>query len=227
MDLGRAFSYAFEDEEWTTKLGITAVIGIIPIINLAVLGWALDLIKNMLNGVEKPMPDWSDLGSQFTGRWVAGLMAAIAFFIYYLPWIIVEAILNAVANGMFGSGNLGAVVTMVTIAGCGIAILGAIYAAVIWLPYSVALMRYSSTREFNHFFQFSRNIELARQNLSILIILAVLVFVARILLSILFFIPCIGWLLALFSITIFAVVIGHLVGQAALEIAKKTRGSAA
>ena len=227
MDLGRAFSYAFDDDEWTTKLAITAVIGIIPIVNLAVMGWALDLIKNMLNGVEKPLPDWNDLGSQFTSRWVAGLMAAIAYFVYDLPWIILQAILNGVANGLFGRGDLGTVMTMATLVGCGLSIVGAIYSALITLPYSVALMRYSSTRDFNHFFQFARNIELARANLSTLIMLIVMVFVANILLAILFVIPCVGWLLALLSVTIFAVVLGHLVGQAALEIANKTRGSAA
>ena len=224
MDLGRSFSYAFEDEDWTTKLAITAVIEIIPIVNLAVMGWALNLIKNMLNGVEKPLPDWSDLGSQFTSRWVAGLMAAIAYFVYDLPWIVLQAILNSVSNGLFGRGELG---VMVVAASCGIAVLGAIYSALITLPYSVALMRYSSTRDFNHFFQFARNIELARQNLSTLVMLIVTVFVANILLAILFVIPCVGWLLALLSVTVFAVVIGHLVGQAALEIANKTRGSAA
>lgn len=227
MEFGRAFSYAFDDENWSNKLVITAIIGIIPIVNLAVAGWALDLVKNMLAGQERPMPDWNDLGNQFTGRWVAGLMAAIAFFVYYLPWIVVEAILNGITGGILGRSDAGLVIALSTALSCGVALLGALYSAVIWLPYSVGLMRYSNTRDFSHFFQFARNIEVARTHLSTLITLAVFVFLARIVLGLVFLIPCIGWLLALFSATVMAVVLGHLVGQAAIIMSNRARGAGA
>ena len=35
MQLGRAFSYVFEDEKWLTKTLINGLLNMIPIINLA------------------------------------------------------------------------------------------------------------------------------------------------------------------------------------------------
>ena len=226
MDLARAFSYAFEDEDWQSKVPITLVIGIIPIVNLAVLGWGLDLVRNMLDGVRNPMPDWSDLGTQFSERWVAGLIAGIGWFIYYIPWLIVSVILNTISGAIFrGADNLGFLSISLGIS-CLVSLLGIIYAAAVWLPFSVGLMRYARTREFNHFLQFGRNLNIAMENLSTLLVLGIFMFVYGILLGIIGLIPCIGWLLVLFSIPISAIVQGHLVGQAAQEIAAKSRGAA-
>ena len=35
MDIGKSFSYPFEDKEWISKLGLGAVITIVPVLNLA------------------------------------------------------------------------------------------------------------------------------------------------------------------------------------------------
>lgn len=215
MDIARAFTYVTEDENWQNKVIITLILGLIPIVNLAVIGWMLDLIRNMLDGYEKPMPDWDDLGSQIVDRIVAGLMTAIAGFIYMLP-LLVFAICFGIVIATTESGFFNLIFGLVAIA----------YGALAWMPISIGMMRYSRTRNFSHYMAFSRNISLAREHLSTLIVLAVFVFAVGIVLGIIGNIPCIGWLFGLLSVGINAIVVGHLTGQAAVQIANDSSGAA-
>ena len=209
MDIARAFTYVTEDENWQNKVIITLILGLIPIVNLAVIGWMLDLIRNMLDGYEKPMPDWDNLGSQIGDRLVAGLMTVIAGFLYSLP-LLAFAICFGIVVAATDSGFFRLIFGLISIA----------YAALVWMPLSIGMMRYSRTRDFSHYMAFTRNIQLAREHLSTLIVLAVFVFAVGIVLGIIGNIPCIGWLIGLLSIGINAIVTGHLTGQAAVAIAQ-------
>lgn len=230
MDLGRAVNYAFEDEQGTNKGLITVVIGLIPIINFAALGWALDLVRNMIDGAARPMPDWDDIGNQFVERWVSGLMVAIAAFIYYIPMIIINIILNAMLGGIFGLGSgdsWGFFLGAGLIVSCITTLIGIAYQAVVWLPLSIGVMRYARTREFSNFFDIGRNINLALENLSTMLVLALYWIVYQVAIFIIGLIPCIGWLIVLVSFGINVIVLSHLLGQAAVEIADASKGKRA
>ncbi len=209
MDIARAFTYITEDENWQNKAVVTIILGLIPIVNLAVVGWMLDLIRNMLDGYEKPMPDWNDLGGQIGDRLMAGLMTAIAGFFYMLP-LIAFSICFGIVMAALDSSFVGLLFSLIAIA----------YAAVAWLPLSIGMIRYSRTRNFSAYTDFARNIALAREHLSTLVVLAVFVFVVGIILGIVTSIPCIGWIIGLASVGINAIIVGHLVGQAALLITR-------
>ncbi|NPV65853.1 MAG: DUF4013 domain-containing protein [Anaerolineae bacterium] len=215
MDIARAFTYVTEDENWQNKTVITLVIGVIPLINLAAIGWMLDLINNMLDGQQKPMPDWDDLSNQFVDRWSRGLMVAIAAVIYVIPLIVIAICLGILVAALDG-GLLRVLISLVATA----------YVALMWLPLSIGMMRYARTRDFNHFLQFGRNISLAQEHLSTLIVLAVFVFIVGIVINILGNLPCIGWLISLAATGVSVIVVGHLTGQAAVEIADRKRGQA-
>jgi hypothetical protein len=48
MEFGRAFSYAFEDSEWIKKVGIAALVFLIPLLGLIILmGWSLEIIRRV------------------------------------------------------------------------------------------------------------------------------------------------------------------------------------
>lgn len=215
MDIARAFTYITEDENWQNKVVVTIVLGLIPIVNLAVVGWMLDLIRNMLDGHEKPMPDWDNLGSQIGERIMAGLMTAIAGFIYMLP-LIAFSICFGITMAALDSGFVGLLFSLIAIA----------YAAVMWMPLSIGMMRYSRTRDFSAYTDFARNIALAREHLSTLVVLAAFVFVVGLILGIVTGIPCIGWLVGLAAVGINAIITGHLTGQAAVLITQAGSGEA-
>jgi len=83
MDIGRAFTYLTEDQEWWKKILILGLISLIPVAGqLYVLGYVLTVLKNVIQGQEVPLPPAVD---DFGGRIVKGLMIGIIIFIYVLP----------------------------------------------------------------------------------------------------------------------------------------------
>ena len=88
MNFGRAFSYITEDQQWLTKVGIAALIMIIPILGqIVVLGWALEITRHIINGEpETPLPEWSNFGDYLS----KGFQAFVIGVVYALPVILVQ-----------------------------------------------------------------------------------------------------------------------------------------
>lgn len=85
MDIGKSITYPFEDKEWAKKLLLGIIISIVPILNFAWIGYMLRTMRNVYDGAETLLPDWSEFGDKF----VKGLLVSIASFIYSLPaWIV-------------------------------------------------------------------------------------------------------------------------------------------
>jgi hypothetical protein len=207
VDIARAFTYVTEDENWQNKVVITLVVGFVPIINLAAIGWMLDLIRNMIDGQAHPLPDWDDIGNQFVERWVAGLMTAIAVLLYAVPLIVISVCVG-ITLALVDFGLLRFVMSLIGIA----------YMAAAWMPMSIGMMRYARTRDFSHYLQFANNINVVQQHMATMIVLAVYVFVVGFVINVLGNLDCIGWIFSLLSVGINAIVIGHLTGQAAQEM---------
>ena len=85
MNIGKSFSYMFEDKQWVSKLGLGVLVSFIPVLNFAWLGYTVDLIRNVMNGKPEPLPNWDDFGKKLTD----GLLLAVAGFVYALPAIVV------------------------------------------------------------------------------------------------------------------------------------------
>ncbi|MEW5958947.1 MAG: DUF4013 domain-containing protein [Chloroflexota bacterium] len=109
MDIGSAFAYMFDDQDWIKKIAIGGGItlgGLIlsPIlIGLALLlplgGYMLETLKNVRDGRPIPLPEWTDFGSLFS----KGLMVAVIGLVYNLPALLVSCAsggLNAFAPQM-------------------------------------------------------------------------------------------------------------------------------
>jgi len=87
MEFGKAFSFAFEDKDWIKKLGIGALLMIIPFIGwLVVAGWGIEITKRVIQHDPQPLPDWSDFG----GYLVKGLQVFVIGLVYSLPIILVN-----------------------------------------------------------------------------------------------------------------------------------------
>ena len=58
MDIGGAFSYVFEDEDWIVKILLGAAILLIPIFGqLALVGYGIAILRNVKAGKPQPLPD--------------------------------------------------------------------------------------------------------------------------------------------------------------------------
>lgn len=94
MDIGSAFTYMFDDEEWLKKIAIgggIVVAGLIlsPILVglllfLPINGYMLETLKNVRDGRPTPLPEWSNFGDLF----MKGLMIFVIGLVYSLPGLL-------------------------------------------------------------------------------------------------------------------------------------------
>ena len=84
MDIGKSLQYTFEDERWLSKLGIGALITLVPILNLAWVGYYIDIMKNVMDDKALPLPEWDEFAEKF----MKGLLISVAGFLYALPGLL-------------------------------------------------------------------------------------------------------------------------------------------
>jgi hypothetical protein len=94
MDFGRTFSFVFEDSDWFKKIGILALVSLIPVIGqFVLLGWGAEIIRRVVRGADVPLPDL-DFGAQLSD----GFKLFIVCLVYSLPILIISLILGVVSG---------------------------------------------------------------------------------------------------------------------------------
>lgn len=229
MDIGKSFSYLFEDDEWLTKLLLGAVVSAIPILNFAWTGYTIDILRNVMNGVTFPMPDWSDFGDKF----VKGFLVWLAGFIYSLPALLVIClpmgwliVFPATSESTNTADTLAAIFTGVGILLLCILIL---YLLALSFYFPAVFINFAKKGTFGACFEVSEIIKIVSRNSSKYLTAWLVTLVAGIVVGILMSVVgaifaaiiCIGWLItwvvtALGSVYLFAVY-AHLFGQVAAD----------
>jgi hypothetical protein len=149
QNVGRAFSFMFEDKNWVVKIILGAVFNLLMLVLVGipfVLGYLLELAKNSSEGKELPLPEWDKLGDKF----VRGLIYLVILIIYSIPGMILSFI------------------------PCVKFCLGPLYflALAFVLPYIT--VKYAQTGSFEEVFRFNEIIEFVKNNLSNLVIVILL-----------------------------------------------------
>lgn len=94
MDIGKAFSFVFEDEEWISKILIGGLISLIPVIGqLVVLGYALKVAQNVAQGSSRPLPRWGEFGDHL----MRGLYEFVIRLVYSLPIVLIAIVFACIA----------------------------------------------------------------------------------------------------------------------------------
>ena len=228
MDINKSFSFAFEDSQWVNKLGIGALITLIPILNFAWTGYTVDLMRNVMKDAVEPLPTWDDLGQKFTD----GLMLFVAGFVYVLPILVVTCLpLSFMVVPAILSGNSDTQDIADAIAAAGSAVFFCLlcifflYMLAFSVIYPAITVLFAREGSFASCFKFREVFDLIRKNSSafftawavnIGVSLAASVALG-ILQTILGFIFCIGWIISLvltFGVIVYtSVVSAHLFGQ--------------
>ncbi len=227
MDVGKSIGYVFEDKKWTNKLLIGMLVSIVPIINFALLGWVIDIMKNVSQRQTEPLPEWSNFGEKF----VKGLILFVVSLIYSIPMLIVSCPAmflpfmrgdlsrngQQAATGMF----VGTTLLLTCIVG--------IYALLLSFLMPAIYLNFSRKGNFGACFQLGEIWRIMSKNLGDYIVAWLIIIVVGIAASfiisivggVLAFIPCCGWILAwiLFGVTTVWIlaVFGHLFGQIGAE----------
>lgn len=85
IDLDRAFRIPFKDPAWTSRIGLGAVIQMVPILNFAGLGYQLEVMRRARDGDDATLPAWDNLSALFS----RGARMFVVDLIYALPIILV------------------------------------------------------------------------------------------------------------------------------------------
>ncbi|MGA2488715.1 MAG: DUF4013 domain-containing protein [Anaerolineales bacterium] len=228
MNLNKAVTYMFEDKQWANKIGIGALISIVPILNFSWLGYQIEIMRRVTKGDSLPMPVWDDLGKKF----MDGLMLFLAGLVYALPVIIligvpliimtVPAVLSGnnsnqgIANALLTAGGMVALcLTCVLI----------LYGLALSVVYPAIYVEYARKGSFASCFDFKHIFAQIRKNAGAFftawgVYLGISIgasLAAGIIGSLLGWIPCLGQLIALVvgvaSALYTLLVYAHLFGQ--------------
>mgnify|MGYP000900014225 FL=1 len=161
MDIGRAFTYPFEDKDWLKKIGIGGLVNIIPVLGQMITqGYALRQLKNQAAGRELPLPEWDNWG----GDLAAGAKILIGLFIYALPAVLVSivasVIIAATADASSDSPS-----TISTICACGQTIVQVVWGLFVAIISPAAILNFARQGEsIGSFFKIKDVIALTKAN---------------------------------------------------------------
>jgi Protein of unknown function (DUF4013) len=226
MDIGKSFSYPFEDNNWLSKLLIGALVSAVPILNFAWLGYIAELIRNVMDGMSRPLPEWSDFGDKF----VKGLLLTLAGVIYSLPALIFACIpfgFLFLTTPTEGSNLQDAMAVAFTGIGLVLGCIFLIYALALSFGFPAVYINFARKGTFGSCFEFGEITKIISANLTKYLTAWLISIVAGIVVGIVLglvsavvgLIPCIGWVVGwligsvggVYIFTIFA----HLFGQVA------------
>jgi hypothetical protein len=184
MDIGKAFTYTFDDEGWLTKVLIGGLFSVLSIILIGIpfiVGYFLETLKNVYLGQPRPLPNWGDnLGALF----VKGIKAMVGILIWSLPIILLSCVF-AIVSGSLGaampSGNSsaaqGAAGVFVVVNLC-FQCLIFLYSLVLTVVLPAAFMRFAVNEKISDFLAFGELFGFISRNLSNYIIAIIIYWIA-------------------------------------------------
>ncbi|MGC9335756.1 MAG: DUF4013 domain-containing protein [Anaerolineae bacterium] len=217
MDIGKAFSFVFEDEQWIVKILIAAgilLLGVlfswvvlVPIVLAAAIiaGYSFEITRRVIQGDPNPLPEWDDWGKLIS----EGLQVIVIAIVYALPAIIVSLCLGIPA-GVFADQAEGLSSVLSILSSC----LNILWAIVISIVLPAAIAFFAAEGQIGAAFRFGEILGFVRDNFVTYLITFVMSWVAS-------FIGGLGTIVCGLGVFVTApygyMVTGHLYGQAYLE----------
>ncbi|HIP73678.1 MAG TPA: DUF4013 domain-containing protein [Anaerolineae bacterium] len=215
MDINKSLTFITEDEQWITKIVIGAVLALFSVFMIPgffLMGYLVRVTRNVMDGVEQPLPEWGDWG----GLFMDGLYITIAMFVYSLPFILVAccSFLLIMMTADAGTGDAAELVAGLGALGIfAIACLSLIWAVLLLVVSPVIFIQYARSGELSACFQFSQIMALTRENIGDILLTVLIIFGVNFVLGFLGIIPVIGFILSLAARAYVVAVSGHLYGQ--------------
>jgi hypothetical protein len=105
-DLGKAFTFFFQDPSWITKTLIAAGFMLLSLFGIGIpvlVGYCVQVTQRVMKREQHPLPTWSDVGVQF----VTGFKYCVVLFIYALPIILlyIPFIVLVIAGSISGDSD--------------------------------------------------------------------------------------------------------------------------
>ncbi|MGQ9665763.1 MAG: DUF4013 domain-containing protein [Anaerolineae bacterium] len=174
MDVGKSFSYVFEDEHWLTKVLIGGLFTLASFVLVGIpfiMGYFVETVRNVISGKEKPLPEWDNLGEKFK----EGLILTVIFLVWAIPiWILAcfQVAVSAIAGNSSSAG------TIVAGLSCFTSALSILWSIVIALFEPAIVTRFALNPEFSSGFAFNELWRFTVDNIGNVIIAVLLSIVA-------------------------------------------------
>ncbi len=214
MDIGKAFAFVFDDDQWITKILIGAgilLLGLlfswvllIPLIlAFAILsGYMVEIVRRVIRGDLNQLPEWDNWGTLIAD----GLKSLIIGIVYALPGILISICLGIPGGVLTDNGEgIGALFSVT--ASC----LSFVWTIIMLVLLPAAIAFWVARDDLGAAFRFGEIIGFVRNNLATYLVTMVMTLVASIIGSLGSVVCGVG---ALATIPYSYMVMGHLYGQA-------------
>jgi hypothetical protein len=227
MDVGKSVGYVFEDKKWSNKLLIGMLVSIVPIINFALLGWVIDIMRNVSRREPQPLPGWDDFGEKF----VKGAILFVVGLIYSLPALLLTCplFIAPFTRGDFGRDGQQAVASLFVGTALALSCAIGLYALLLSFLMPAIYLNFARKGTFSACFELGEIWRIMSKNLGDYIVAWLIIIVVGVAVTFLIglvagfvaIIPCCGWILSLVLLGVSSVyimaVFGHLFGQIGAE----------
>ncbi len=215
MDIGKSFSFTFEDKKWIEKILIGGLLMFVPIFGLVLLyGYGVELVRNVRSHKPDPLPEWDEWGKKI----VEGLKLVVILFVWSLPLIIL-LILMLFPMALAGDSDSGS--SAASIFGMCFSCFAFLYGLVLWLATPGIIIKFAETGELADGFKFGDILDFAKKHLGQIIIVALVSWVVYMIAGLVGALLC-G--VGLFFTSFWALLVQfHLTAQIGLDAAAPAR----
>lgn len=202
--------YMFKDTNWLSKILVGALVSLVPILNFAAYGYAVQTTRNIRDDEATPLPGWSGSIGKFFGE---GLKLFVIGLLYSIPIGILSVILIPLFASDSGAAKaLGVLIALVELL--------LVLLLIFW--FQGVIVNFANVGTIGSGFQFGKIWAIISQNMGRMLVTVGVAFLAGILVSIvsgiLGIIPCIGWIAAwlvsfaamFYILLVFAYNCGHI-----------------
>jgi hypothetical protein len=207
LDIGRSFSFAFEDQNWIVKLLIGGVLGLLSFLLVPIpvmAGYQLAVLRNTAEGRDVPLPEWDDFGRYLS----EGLQFFGGVIVYLLPIFFMTCCLVIATGATDGSEDPSDVVALMAFC---FSCLIALYSLGLAVIVPAAMIRFAETRRLASMFEFGQIFSFVQRNLGTYAVAVLLGIAAQVLAGLVASVTCgiaspwTGWWASLVQ--------AHLLGQ--------------
>jgi hypothetical protein len=199
FDFAKPFEFVFQDPDWITKIligGLFYLAAFVIIGAFFIMGYSAQLMRNVIAGSPRPLPEWNDLGEYFS----EGLRLFGVVLVYMIPIIALWCvfIIPAIIAGSFSHNNNDALNQLSGgLAGCVSCLIFPLSLVIaFWMP--AAMTMAVVDRRFSAAFEFGRIWTYIRANLVNCLLAFVVSYIVRLAAGLGFILCCIGLFFAAF-----------------------------
>jgi hypothetical protein len=203
-------AYMFKDKEWVSKILVGALVGIVPILNFATAGYAVQTTRNIRDDQPPPLPGWSGNVGKF---FADGLKLFVIGILYSIPLWILSLILVPLFSSDSGAAQAFGVL---------IGLVEFVLALLLIFWFQGVIVNFANKGTIGSGFELGTIWDVIRKNMGRMLVTVGVAILAGIVVGvvagILGIIPCIGWIAswlvsfaaAFYILLVFAYNCGHI-----------------